>query len=42
MLCQSGGKGGLRHQRSGAVYKGECKLCEEGIADYWDESGDSG
>ena len=41
-LCLSGDdKGGLRHHRSGAVYKGECKLCGEGISDYWGESGDS-
>ena len=41
-LCLSGDdKGGLRHHRSGAVYKGECKLCGEGISDYWRESGDS-
>ena len=40
-LCLSGDRGGLRHHRSGAVYKGECKLCGEDVADYWGESGDS-
>ena len=42
-LCLTGdGKGGLRHHRSGAVYKGDCLLCGEEVARYWGESGDSG
>ena len=50
-LCLSGERGGLRHHRSGAVYRGDCLLCgeEEGeggksvpVARYWGESGDSG
>ena len=41
-LCLSGDtRGGLTHHRSGAVYKGECKLCGENVAVYWGESGDS-
>ena len=45
-LCLSGeGKGGLHHHRSGAVYKGDCKLCLEGQepveARYWGETGRS-
>ena len=44
-LCLSeGGSGGLQHHRSGAVYKGDCKLCPENekgeaTASYWGESG---
>ena len=43
-LCLSGdGRGGgLHHHRSGAVYKGECKLCGDLVSRYWGESGDSG
>ena len=42
-LCITGdGNGGLRHHRSGAVYKGDCLLCGEEVARYWGESGDSG
>ena len=43
-LCLSGdGRGGgLHHHRSGAVYKGECKLCGDVVSSYWGESGDSG
>ena len=42
-LCLTGeGKGGLHHHRSGAVYRGECKLCGEGVGTYWGETGDSG
>ena len=42
-LCLTGdGKGGLSHHRSGAVYKGDCLICEEQVAKYWGESGDSG
>ena len=42
-LCLTGdGKGGLRHHRSGAVYRGDCLLCGVLVARYWGESGDSG
>ena len=42
-LCLSGdGQGGLRHHRSGAVYRGDCLFCGEVVARYWGESGDSG
>ena len=42
-LCNTGeGRGGLRHHRSGAVYRGDCTLCGERVARYWGESGDSG
>ena len=42
-LCLTGdGKGGLRHHRSGAVYRGDCLICGEEVARYWGESGDSG
>ena len=41
-ICLTGGgKGGLHHHRSGAVYSGNCKLCGENVASYWGESGDS-
>ena len=41
-LCLTGGgKGGLHHHRSGAVYEGECLLCGDLVAKYWGESGDS-
>ena len=42
-LCLTGeGRGGLRHHRSGAVYRGDCCLCGEEVSRYWGESGDSG
>jgi hypothetical protein len=42
-LCLSGdGQGGLRHHRSGAVYRGDCLICGDLVARYWGESGDSG
>ena len=39
----SGGAGGP-HNKSGALYKGECKLCGEDLveAEYWGESGRTG
>ena len=45
-MCVSGeGKVGLHHLHSGAVYKGDCKLCLEGLepveAIYWGETGRS-
>ena len=41
-LCLSGDGTGLHHHRSGAVYRGECKLCGVLVSHYWGESGDSG
>ena len=42
-LCLTGeGRGGLRHHRSGALYRGDCNLCGEEVSRYWGESGDSG
>ena len=43
ILCQSGKKGGS-HTRSGSVYSGKCKLCEEDgkVAQYFGETGSSG
>ena len=42
-LCLTGdGLGGLKHHRSGAVYRGDCLLCGDLVARYWGESGDSG
>ena len=46
-LTNPGEGGGLRHQRSGALYSGSCLICkalhgEEFEALYWGESGDSG
>ena len=41
-LCLTGGgRGGLHHHRSGAVYQGVCNLCGEGVASYVGETGDS-
>ena len=43
--CLSGQKGGLLHQRSGALYRGSCLLCPElgrGSAVYTGETGYSG
>ena len=37
-LCE-GGEGGASHTRSGALYKGVCKLCGK---TYWGETGDNG
>ena len=37
-LCE-GGEGGASHTRSGALYKGTCKLCGK---TYWGETGDNG
>ena len=41
ILCQSGQRGGS-HTRSGSVYSGQCKLCEEEenkVAQYFGETG---
>ena len=46
-LFLSGEPGGLHHHRAGAVYTGECLICEEKsggekVGKYWGETGDSG
>ena len=44
--CTNGkkpGRGGLKHHRAGALYRGICKICGEDnvLSEYWGESGDS-
>ena len=44
--CTNGkkpGRGGLKHHRAGALYRGVCKICRERniLSEYWGETGDS-
>ena len=41
-MVEGDGLGGLKHHRSGAVYRGDCLMCGDLVARYWGESGDSG